>query len=87
MPEVHQPPPGGKGGDPSPALDPTKPAVFRAWLTALRAHADDLYAAGEDATRPLGHRDLGRRTARKAICDARAAIGDLLSTAERGLDA
>lgn len=82
MPEVHQGPSGGK--DPPPALDLTSPAAVRAWLADLRTQVDDLHAAAEDATRPLGRRALGRPTARAIVRDARHAIVQLLATAEEG---
>lgn len=87
MREVYQAPAGGQRGEASAALDLHQPAVFRAWLVSMRSHIDDLHAAGEDATRPLGDRDLGRRTAREAIRDAKAALDELLLSAERGLPA
>lgn len=82
MPEVHQAPPGGKGADTRPALDLTTPAALRAWLAAQRTQIADLYAAAEDATRPLARRALGRPTARAAIHQAHRALQQLLTAAE-----
>ena len=87
MPEVHQAPSGGKGGDPPAALDLTNPAAVRAWLVELRTQVDDLFAAGEDATRALGRRALGRPTARAAIREAHRKIEQLVAVAERGAEA
>ena len=67
-----------------------RPLVFadadavRAWLALLHAEVDDAIAAGEDATRPLGRRSLGRLTARRALLEARGAINRLLEAADRG---
>jgi hypothetical protein len=83
MPEVHQPPTGGKGRAPS--VDLADPAARRAWLADLREQLEDLAAAGEDATRPLGRRALGRPTARGQILEARHALQQLVDAAERGL--
>lgn len=82
MPEVHQAPPGGKGGDPPAALDFTDSAAVRAWLADLRTQIDDALAAAEDATRPLGQRELGRRAARRSIREAERAIGQLFAVAD-----
>ena len=85
MPEVHEAPSGGKDGDPPAALDLSDRSAVRAWLADLSTQVDDLHAAAEDATRPLGRRALGRPTARAAIEDAGRAIGHLLAAAERGV--
>ncbi|MFT3772195.1 MAG: hypothetical protein QM820_42880 [Minicystis sp.] len=145
MPEVHQAPAGGKGGDPPAALYalrrfveaahelrnvwvpdlegpayprslssfaglvrdlqtwleaiealPMEPAdkpfvldltdreAVRAWLGELRTQIDDAVGAGEDATRPLSRRELGRPMARTAILQARHSIEQMLLAAERG---
>lgn len=87
MPRLHQPPPGGKGGDPPAApspLDPADAAAFQAWLADLGTQVDDLAAAAEDATRPPGRRMLGRAGARRIILEARRAVGDLLAAARAG---
>jgi hypothetical protein len=145
MTEVHDPPPGGKGDDPSSArlclrrfidaayaldaawhtdldrrtyprylpsfddfvsdllewrdeveehaavaesdidpIDLADPAAVRTWLTQLRIQVDDALAAGEDATRPLNRRILGRPMARRTLMEARHAIHELLEAAERG---
>ena len=84
MPEVHQAPSGGKDGDPPAAVDVRDPSAVRAWLAHLRAQVDDLFAAGEDATRPLGRRVLGRPTARVMIRDAKRAIDQLMAALEEG---
>jgi len=85
MDEVHEAPPGGKGGDPPARLDFTDRDAVRAWLAELRTQIDDAVEAGEDATRPLGQRALGRPTARRAILEARRSIRALLAVAERGV--
>lgn len=82
MSEVHQPPAGSKG--PAPSVDLADPDAARAWLSDLRTQVEDLAAAGEDATRPLGRRVLGRPTARSEILEARRALRQLLDIAERG---
>jgi len=73
MPEVHQPPSGGKGTPPSSTITP------EAWFQALRDDIEDLYAAAEDATRPPSKRDLGRRLARKNILAAGRGLRALLA--------
>ena len=65
-------------------LDLGDPAAVRAWLTDLRAQVDDAMAAGEDATRPLSRRALGRPMARRSLLEARHALQQLLEMAERG---
>lgn len=81
MTELHQAAAGGKGADP---LDFSDREAVRAWLTELRMQIDEVVAAGEDATRPPGERALGRAAARRAILEARTALGQILSAAERG---
>lgn len=88
MAEVHQAPAGGKGGDPRALakmslLSFRDPEAIRAWVTHLRAQIEDVVAAGEDATRPLGERRLGRAAAREAIEVARRALEHLLAAADR----
>jgi hypothetical protein len=68
-----------------PPLDLADPAVLRAWLADLRLQLDDALGAGDDATRPPGQRDLGRREARRLLFGARATIAALLASAERAL--
>jgi len=65
-------------------LDLADPIAARAWLTDLRLQINDALAAGEDSTRPLGQRALGRRMARRSLLSARSAIQQLLEAAERG---
>lgn len=67
---------------PSPALDLADRGAVSAWLVTLRTQVDDALAAGEDATRPLGERDLGRRVARRILLDARDVIRGLLAAAD-----
>jgi hypothetical protein len=67
-----------------PPLDLGDHDAVRGWLTELRAQINDIAAAGEDATRPPGQRELGRATARNAILEARDAIGQIMAAAERG---
>ena len=87
MPEVHQAPVGGKGGDlpaarEMKALDFGDPEAMRWWFARLRAQIEDVIAAGEDATRPPGQRRLGRAAAREAIEEAGRALEQLLEAAE-----
>ena len=88
MPEVHQAPSGGKGGDPPAAhpLDLSDPAAVRAWLAHLREQIEDAVAAGEDATRPPGKRELGRRSARRMIVQARRALRGILAMAAKAVE-
>jgi hypothetical protein len=58
----------------------TEPPAPDGWLRALVEEAEDLYAAAEDATRPLGQRDLGRRLARKHIKEAGRNLRGLLAS-------
>ena len=51
-----------------------------AWIRAVRDDVEDLYAAAEDATRPPGERDLGRRTAREFIQESHRALAGLLAS-------
>jgi hypothetical protein len=51
-------------------LDFTDGPAVAAWLADLGAQVADLYAAAEDATRPPGARELGRRGARRAVTEA-----------------
>jgi hypothetical protein len=74
MSEVHQAPRRGKVTAPPPDAPPD------VWLRALRDDIEDLYAAAEDATRPPGQRDLGRRLAREHIREAARALRDLLAS-------
>ncbi len=78
-------PPDATRGDIPHLLDLSDPAAFRSWLTALHVQLDDALSAGDDATRPPGQRDLGRRTARCLLFGARASIGALLASADRAL--
>jgi hypothetical protein len=90
MAEVHPRRGRRKGGDPSvarrkPTVKPVNladPAEAAGWLAQLREQIADAVAAGDDATRPLGQRDLGRRAARRAILDAGAALEAMLDAAE-----
>lgn len=70
-------------GSSPPRLDRSDPEAFKRWLADVRAQADDAIHAGLDATAPPGERDLGRRSARRAIVDARGALQALLGAAER----
>ena len=58
---------------------------IRSWLKNLRAQVEDGMSAGEDATRPLGQRALGRLSARRTVLEARKALLELLQAAERGI--
>jgi len=57
----------------------------RAWLHALAEQIEDATAAGEDATRSPGQRELGRRAARAIVMDARDALREMVRAAEKGL--
>jgi hypothetical protein len=86
MTEVHQRLRRRKGGDP-PAdhiepLDLADPEEVRRWLDKLESDIWDAIAAGDDATRPPGERDLGRRMAREHILEARRSLR--LSSRRRG---
>lgn len=61
------------------------PVEVRRWLKDLRGQVEDAAGAGEDATRPLGKRALGRLIARRTVIEARHALLQLLEAAERGL--
>jgi len=67
---------------PVPFADAT---AVRGWLKEVRTQVDDGLGAGEDATRPLGRRTLGRRMARRKVMDAQRALLELFEAAERGL--
>lgn len=71
-------------------LDFTDPAAVAAWGADLATQLADLVAAAEDATRPLGERELGRRAARRAITESadklRGALAYAGFTAESGGD-
>lgn len=62
-------------------LDWTDPTAVRRWAHALLTQARDAIAAGEDATRPPAHRELGRQAARRIIAEAEGAIGVLIDAA------
>jgi hypothetical protein len=49
------------------------PAAVRAWIAELRNQIEDATSAGEDATRPLGQRRLGRMMARRMVVEAEGA--------------
>jgi hypothetical protein len=61
------------------------PAAMRAWIADMRNQIEDAASAGEDATRPLGKRRLGRMMARRMVVEARDAALSLLRAAELGL--
>jgi hypothetical protein len=61
------------------------PTAVRAWITDMRNQIEDATSAGEDATRPLGQRRLGRMMARRMVVEARDAGLSLLRAAELGL--
>ncbi len=58
-------------------LDWSDPDAVRAWARDILTQARDAIGAGEDATRPPGRRELGRRAARRIIAEADRAIGAL----------
>jgi hypothetical protein len=92
MNEVHHSPLGGQfppasvAGAP-PALDFGDLEALDRWLLDMTIHIRDATGAGEDATRPPGERDLGRRAARRIIVDADLALYQLLDVAKRGREA
>ena len=53
-----------------PTLDWADPTAVEAWARDLCVHVQDAVGAGEDATRPPGGRELGRRAARRLILEA-----------------
>lgn len=61
------------------------PQAVRAWVKAMRSQVEDMAGAGEDATRPLGQRRLGRMMARRTVVEARDACLLLLRAAESGI--
>jgi hypothetical protein len=61
------------------------PAAVRAWIAEMRTQIEDAASAGEDATRPLGKRRLGRMMARRMAVEAHDAGLSLLRAAELGL--
>src|SRR5215468_4264037 len=73
--------------EPPKPLDLTDSSAVRAWLTDLHKNIKDAIAAGDDATRPPGERDLGRRTAREHILEAHRSLRLLIEAARRGLPA
>jgi hypothetical protein len=68
-------------------LDLADPEDVRRWLDKLDGDVRDAIAAGEDATRPPGQRDLGRRTAREQILESGRSLQMLVKAARRGLPA
>ncbi|MFT3773455.1 MAG: hypothetical protein QM820_49395 [Minicystis sp.] len=52
-----------------------------AWARDVHTQARDAAAAGEDATRAPGRRELGRRAARRIIGEASRKLGELFSFA------
>jgi hypothetical protein len=68
-------------------LDLADAAQVRTWLTHLEEQIDDAVAAGEDATRPSGLRELGRCMARRKMLEARESLGSLIEMARRGMEA
>jgi len=71
-------------------LDFTDRAAVAAWGADVATQLADLFAAAEDATRPLGARELGRRAARRAISKSaekiRCALAYAGFTAQNGGD-
>jgi hypothetical protein len=66
-------------------LNFANPVEVQAWLKRVRSQVEDAVTAGEDATRPLGKRALGRLMARRMLIEARHALLELLQAAERGI--
>jgi hypothetical protein len=67
-------------------LNVADPAAVRAWIEEVRAQIEDALAAGEDATRPLRERGLGRSTSRRMVIEARMALQQLFQAADGGLE-
>lgn len=65
-------------------VDLGDPEAVRAWVADLRTQIGDATDVGEDALRPLGRRRLGRPIARRTLREAKVAIDQLLTAAERG---
>ena len=70
---------------PHPPVNFGDPAVVRAWLSFLRAHALDAIALGEDATKPVTERMFSRHEVKRRLADEERALLALLDAAERGL--
>lgn len=67
-----------------PPLDWTDRAAVEAWARTLCMHVYNALHAGEDATRPPGKREFGRRAARRAIRQAEKSVAWSLACA--GID-
>lgn len=67
-------------------LDFDEPAQVRTWLKDVDTQIEDVFAAGEDATRPPGKRTLGRPLARMKIMEARRSLRELMFAARKGMD-
>ena len=69
-------------------LDWNDAAAVSAWARDVYVQVLDALAAGEDATRPPGRRELGRRAARRIVTEARRKLTDSFRyagmTEERG---
>ena len=74
------------GDDALEPLDLADTAKVRTWLTHLEEQIDDAVASGEDATRPIGLRELGRGMARRKMLEARESLGSLIEMAKRGME-
>jgi hypothetical protein len=93
MSDTNHRPRGGQGSDRSvacehldlPPVNFADRAAVRSWLKEVRAQVEDAVAAGEDATRPLGERALGRLTTRRMVIESRHALLQLLEAGERGV--
>jgi hypothetical protein len=62
-------------------IDLHNPLEVRAFVRDLQTKIADLAAAAEDATRPIGERELGRRAARRIVLDSNHAIRNALVAA------
>jgi hypothetical protein len=89
MSEVHQPPEGDQGTDPSTTKPATirwdNPSNIRKWLGDLRDQVLDALAAGEDATRRPKRRFFSRYEAKRRLRHAEESILALIEAAERDL--
>jgi hypothetical protein len=67
-------------------LDLSEPDQVRRWLDDLEMQISDAISVGDDATRPLSRRLLGRPMARKQLMESRRALRQLIDAAERGME-
>jgi hypothetical protein len=73
-------------GDAAANLSFTDRAAVKAWFDELCKQIDAALFVGEDATRPLGQRALGRAEARRRLLEASHVLHQLVRLAMHGLD-